>query len=81
MNYYVYIIVSLKNGKRYVGFTSRSVEERLSEHNVGKNQWTNENKPFKLLYFEKLTCENCARLREKFSKSGQGRKISSTFNV
>lgn len=35
----VYVIESLKNGKRYVGFTSKPVNQRLNEHNRGCNKW------------------------------------------
>ncbi|MFH1258532.1 MAG: GIY-YIG nuclease family protein [Elusimicrobiota bacterium] len=72
--YSVYVLVSLKNTKRYIGCTGKSVEERLSEHNAGGNRWTRQNKPFKIFYIERYNLKESALKREKFLKSGQGRK-------
>lgn len=72
--FYVYVLKSLKNNKRYVGFTSKDVKIRLQEHNSGSNQWTRQNKPFKLIHFEHFEIKTKALKREKFLKSGQGRK-------
>lgn len=33
----VYVLISLKNNKRYVGYTGKDVLKRLSEHNAGSN--------------------------------------------
>ena len=71
----VYVIESLKNGKRYVGYTSKSAEKRLAEHNRGCNKWTRENRPFKLIYTEFVETGTITRRRERFLKSGQGRKF------
>ena len=71
----VYVIKSLRNGKRYVGFSSKSADKRLSEHNRGSNKWARENRPFKLVYKEFFEEKRDARLRERFLKSGQGRKF------
>jgi putative endonuclease len=74
----VYVIESLKNNKRYTGFTAKTAELRLAEHNRGCNKWARENKPFKLIYSELFDTEKEARRREKFLKSGQGRKYISS---
>ena len=55
--------------------TGKEVNERLSEHNNGSNKYTRLNRPFSLIYFEKYICSEDARQREKFYKSGFGRKI------
>jgi len=75
MFYYVYLLISLKNGKTYVGFTSKQPQQRLVEHNMGVNKWTKQNGPFKLIYWEKFFCKKDAIMREKFFKSGQGKKL------
>jgi len=75
MNYYIYLLKSLKNNKIYVGYTSKSPKERLTQHNFGSNQWTRANKPFKLLYYEKFYCKTDAQRRETFLKSGVGNKL------
>ncbi|MBU0707322.1 GIY-YIG nuclease family protein [Patescibacteria group bacterium] len=73
--YIVYTIKSLKNHKRYVGYTGKNVQVRLSEHNRGCNKWSRENRPFKLIYHESFSTKSEAIKREKFLKSGQGRKF------
>lgn len=75
MEYSVYVLKSLKNGKRYIGMTSKSARERLAEHNNGSNKHTRENGPYKLVYYEKGYCSRCARKREEFLKSGVGKQI------
>ena len=73
--YSVYVLHSLKNGKRYIGMTGQDPRERLKEHNSGTNEFTRANKPWKLVYFEMNYCKACALKREAFLKSGQGRKV------
>ncbi|MEO8458411.1 MAG: GIY-YIG nuclease family protein [Chloroflexota bacterium] len=73
--HFVYILESLRNGKHYTGRTSKSVEARLREHNGGANKWTRANRPFKLLHIEEFDTLAEAATREKFLKSGAGRKI------
>ena len=73
--FYVYVIESIKNGKRYTGFTSKTPEERLKEHNQGTTNWTSKNRPFKLIYSEKFNSKNIARKREQYLKSSKGREF------
>ena len=73
--FFVYILKSLKNGKSYVGFTSRNVRKRLEEHNLGTGQWTKQNRPFQLVYYESFVCKTDATRREIFFKSGVGKKL------
>ncbi len=75
MPYYVYVLESLRNGKRYVGSTAKAPEIRLREHNGGSNRWTRQNGPFKLVYYEECESKVEASRRERFLKSGAGRKI------
>ena len=73
--YYVYLIQSLTTGKSYVGFTSKSPDIRIKEHNGGSNSFTGSGKPWKLVYYESFLCVSCARLRERFLKTGVGKKL------
>lgn len=73
--YFVYVLKSLKNNKRYTGFTLKDPEIRLKEHNFGTNSYTRQNRPFVLSYFEKFSSIEEARRREKFLKTGQGRRF------
>lgn len=65
----------MKNEKIYTGFTEKDPQQRLKEHNSGTNDWTRSNGPFMLVYYESYCCEKDARKREKFYKSGVGRKM------
>ena len=71
---FIYILKSLKNGKRYVGSTDFLPEERLKKHNYGSNKFTRGNGPFELIYKEEYPNKTEARKRENFLKSGVGRK-------
>lgn len=71
----VYVIKSLRNGKRYAGYTSKEVLVRLKEHNSGSNKFTKQNGPFDMYYSETCEGKTEAIQREKFLKSGQGRKF------
>jgi putative endonuclease len=57
-----------------IGYTSKSPSERLEEHNNKTNKWTGQNGPFTLLYSETIERKQDAIHRERFLKSGQGRK-------
>lgn len=73
--YYVYFAKSLKNNKVYVGFTGKLPATRINEHNSSSNDWTKQNGPLELIYYEKYTCTEDAKQREVFYKTGFGRKI------
>ncbi|MBI4134057.1 MAG: GIY-YIG nuclease family protein [Candidatus Terrybacteria bacterium] len=72
--FYVYVLKSERNGKRYIGSTSKDPITRLREHNGGNTPWTRQNRPFILVYTEKYETKTLALGRERFLKSGQGRK-------
>ena len=69
----LYIIKGLTNGKHYVGITN-NVQRRLQEHAGGATKGRQVIGEFKLLYTEEFADYPSARRREKFLKSGQGRK-------
>jgi putative endonuclease len=71
----VYVLKSQRNGKRYVGYTSKSENVRLKEHNNGSNQFTRNNGPFALLHVERYDDKSEAIRRERFLKSGKGREF------
>lgn len=75
---FVYVIKSQKNKFRYVGITN-NLERRLLDHNSGKNNSTSFYKPFDLIYKETHKDYKKARDRERFLKSGQGRKFLDTL--
>ncbi len=72
--FYVYVLWSTKLQKRYVEYTT-DYQKRLAEHNSGKSPFTKSGMPWELVYTEEYTTESDARRREKFLKSGVGRKL------
>jgi putative endonuclease len=72
--FYVYVLESLKDGKRYIGFTN-NLQRRLKEHDDGKNFSTKFRLPFKLVYFEGCLLEEDAKRRENYLKTTQGRRF------
>lgn len=72
--FYVYVLRSLRNNKRYVGYTAKAPSEKLKEHNSGATQWTRQNGPFVLVYQEEFGEATTARERERFLKMGKGRQ-------
>lgn len=71
--YYVYVIRSIKDFNLYTGFTS-DLKKRFSEHNKGMNFSTKNRRPFELIYYEAALNELDAKAREKYLKSGMGKR-------
>ncbi len=71
--YTVYVLRSQKDGKRYIGYTS-DLRRRLAEHNAGETKSTRWRRPFDVVYTEMFEEKTEAQRREKFFKSGAGRK-------
>ncbi len=71
--HYVYILLSLKDYKFYVGYTS-SLKRRISEHQAAKVKSTKNRLPIRLLCFEAYRSKQEAQRREKYLKSSDGRK-------
>lgn len=71
--YFVYVLWSNKLYKRYVG-SSDDTEHRIVEHNRGSNKFTRGGIPWIKVYQEEFATKTEALKREKFLKSGQGRK-------
>ena len=72
-NWYVYVIESLKNKFWYTGCTNNLIK-RLKEHNDGKVYATKSKGPFILIYYEVSLNKYDAFAREKYLKSGMGKR-------
>jgi len=72
--WYVYVLQN-DRGRHYVGSTGRSPQLRLAEHNAGLSRWTRTHGPWSLVYQETYDDKNAALGREKFLKTGAGRRI------
>ncbi len=71
--YYVYVLRSKKNSIWYTGFAV-DLRKRFKNHNADSIGWTKNRGPFELIYGE--FCKNItdARSREKYLKSGMGKR-------
>lgn len=73
LKFYTYILYSKKDKGFYIGFTN-NLKSRLILHAKGKVDATKDRRPFKLIHYEYFINEIDAKAREKFLKSGYGRK-------
>jgi len=70
--WYVYVLQN-RNNRWYIGSTN-NYKKRISTHNQGKNKATKPYLPWKLIYLEVSVNREDARAREKYLKSGMGRR-------
>jgi putative endonuclease len=68
----VYVLISLMDSATYVGM-AMDIENRLHEHNRGKNRYTKGHIPWKIIYTEIFPNWAEARVREKYFKSTLGK--------
>ena len=71
--YYIYLLQSLTTSKWYTGYTN-DLRKRFNEHQDNKSTYTNGRGPFKLIYYEACLNELDAKARERYLKSGMGRR-------
>ncbi|WP_430966986.1 GIY-YIG nuclease family protein [Spongiimicrobium sp. 2-473A-2-J] len=71
--YYVYALWSEEHDKIYVGLTTNP-DRRLMEHNEGKSTYTRKYRPWQRFFLEPAPDLESARKKEKYYKSGWGRK-------
>jgi len=70
---YVYVLRSTKIGLCYTGSTS-DLRKRFSQHGADVIGWTKGKGPFELIYYEACRDIADARSREKYLKSGMGKR-------
>lgn len=70
---YVYVLRSRKNNIWYTGFTN-DLRKRFNDHNRGSLGWTKGRGPFELIYYEASSNIIDAKTREKYLKSGMGKR-------
>jgi len=71
--FYTYVIQSKKDKKWYTGYTN-DLRKRLREHNLNMVYSTKNRGPFKLIYYEACLNLQDARSREKYLKTGMGKR-------
>jgi putative endonuclease len=72
--FYVYLLHSAKDNGFYIGY-STDLKRRLGEHARGASFATKSRGPWKLIYYEAYAEREDAEGREKFLKSGAGRRF------
>ena len=71
--HYVYVLKSKTSGKLYAGFTN-NLRERFNQHNNNLSGYTKGRGPFELIYYEVCEDKFDALAREKYLKSGMGKR-------
>ena len=70
--YWVYVLQSLKDGKKYTGYT-KNLPSRSEAHQNDEVESTKSRRPFELIYFEACLNKNDALKREKYLKTHYGK--------
>lgn len=72
--YYTYLLENQKDKSWYIGYSS-NLKKRVSDHISGNGAQTTKHKTdWKLIYYEAYLNKKDAEGRERFLKSGAGRK-------
>ncbi|HEY4480436.1 MAG TPA: GIY-YIG nuclease family protein [Candidatus Paceibacterota bacterium] len=71
---YTYVLKSKVDRKFYVGWTN-NLKSRVTEHNLGNVQSTRDRRPLELVYYEACKNKESAVKREKYFKTGYGRRF------
>ena len=72
--FYVYVLHSIADNGFYIGFTA-DLKRRVSEHKKGASIATSYRGPWRLIYYEAYTERLDAEGRERYLKSGAGRRL------
>lgn len=75
--HYVYVLRSLSDDGLYIGY-SANLRRRLTQHDEGAAIATSHRGPWKLIYYEAYLEQVDALGREKYLKSGGGRRFLKT---
>ena len=74
MFFYTYVLRSARDDKLYIGWTD-NLRARLKLHNESKVSSTKSRTPLELVYFEACESKTKAIKREKYFKTGFGRRF------
>jgi putative endonuclease len=74
MMFYTYVLISETDSKLYIGFTD-DLHKRVEEHQKGAVVSTAHRRPLKLIYYEACLNAEDAIKREKYFKTGFGRRF------
>ena len=71
--FYTYVLRSKSDNDFYIGF-SNDLKHRINEHNNGLVESTKNRHPLELVYYEACLDKESAIKREKYFKTGFGRR-------
>ena len=71
--FYTYVLKSKKNGRLYTGATE-NLQKRFKQHCSNQVESTKGRGPFTLIYYEACLNQQDAYAREKYLKSGMGKR-------
>ena len=71
--HYTYVLLSAQEGRFYTGYTA-DLRRRLGERQQGRVRWTASRQPVGLVYYEACLSQKDALRRERFLKSGKGKR-------
>ena len=71
--FYVYVLLSKVDNQFYTGATS-DLKSRLQKHDDGQVPSTSKRRPLKLIYYEACLEKGDAIKREKYLKTGMGKR-------
>lgn len=72
--FYTYVLRCQRDSQLYVGF-SEDLKSRVREHILGKVPATRDRRPLELIYYEACSNKIKALNREKYFKTGFGRRF------
>ena len=70
---YTYVLLSERDDRLYTGSTG-GLRARFRDHNAGRVHSTAYRRPMKLIYYEACLHPADARRRERFLKTGKGKR-------
>jgi len=71
--FYIYVLLSKVDNQFYTGATS-DLKSRLQKHDDGQVPSTSKRRPLKLIYYEACLEKDDAIKREKYLKTGMGKR-------
>jgi putative endonuclease len=72
--HYVYVLRSVSDDGLYIGY-SANLRKRFDEHVTGRSFATSYRRPWRLIYYEAYLNQDDALGRERYLKSGSGRRF------
>ena len=72
--HYTYQLLSKRDHRFYTGCTN-DLKKRILAHSAGRVRSTNARAPFKLIYYETCLNRDDALRRERFLKTGKGKRF------